>query len=101
MGFNKRISIGSSLRRKTEIAKDDSSPLITNSQTNDEDTSEKPDSTAIVPVSKPKDGEGKENDPKSSAHEAKKEVLAVALATNHIMSPEFSANDRAIFSQLA
>ncbi len=97
--LNNKISIGSSLRRRTEASDDVSgSPRK-------EDTDGRIDSIESVsnlpqsPVLK--DGEGKENDPKASALEVKKHVLTAALVTSHSVAPVFSAHDQAILNQLA
>mmetsp|Transcript_3060 Transcript_3060/g.7217 ORF Transcript_3060/g.7217 Transcript_3060/m.7217 type:complete len:581 (-) Transcript_3060:63-1805(-) len=76
-----RISIGSSLRRKTEPSDVSGSPS--------KDT-ENLESDALQT---PKDAEGKEND----ALEAKKHALT---AVTHSVAPAFSAHDKAILNQL-
>jgi hypothetical protein len=106
--LNKKISIGSSLRRNTEIISNDAgsaSPIGKDQRMNDANNSsvKKPESsTAVVPALTPKDGEGKENDPnKDSALETKKRVLTAAIATSNSIVPAFSAHDQAILNQLA
>eukprot|EP00531_Pseudo-nitzschia_arenysensis_P014706 CAMPEP_0116121566 /NCGR_PEP_ID=MMETSP0329-20121206/3765_1 /TAXON_ID=697910 /ORGANISM="Pseudo-nitzschia arenysensis, Strain B593" /LENGTH=620 /DNA_ID=CAMNT_0003615387 /DNA_START=56 /DNA_END=1918 /DNA_ORIENTATION=+ len=96
--LNKKISIGSSLRRRTDASND-----VSGSPRKDTDgRGENLESASNLVQSSPiKDGEGKENDPKASALEAKKQVLTAALATSHSVAPAFSAHDQAILNQLA
>ena len=77
-----RISIGSSLRRKTELSDPSGSPS--------KDTENLESDVLQTPM----DGEGKEND----ALEAKKHALT---AVSRSVTPAFSAHDKAILNQLA
>jgi len=109
--LNKKISIGSSLRRKTEITSNDVSAAspITGNDANSSSEKNLESSTAMVSALTPKDGEGKVNDPsnnKASAAavlEAKKHALAAAIiaTSSNSIVPAFSAHDQAILHQLA
>ena len=100
LSLNKKISIGSSLRRKTETSTAETASNVKGGKTIDSNNNETTDSI-LAPASK-LEGRGEQDcDPKALALESKKHRLTAALATSHSIVPAFSENDQAILNQVA